>query len=95
MAAVIILSVLLVAAIIAVVFGFVRQYRLYRQNHAVAAPASLPASAAIQLAPGSHIISAASSDGKLTLHVTTPQGSEVDIFDLATGQRTAQIKDGS
>ncbi len=69
LAAVIILSVLLVAAIIAVVFGFVRQYRIYHQGQKTAAPAATSATpsaaAAIQLSPGSHIVSSSDlSTGK-------------------------------
>ena len=94
LAAVIILSILIVAAIIALAVGFMRQYRIYQQDHA---PASAPpeVAASLQLAPGAHIVSASTDAGKLVLHVTTPQGSEVDIFDLATGRRTAQVKDGA
>ena len=96
MAAVIILSVLVVAAFIAVVWGFVRQYRIYRQNHAAAAPVAAPigsAAAAVQLAPGAHIVSASTEAGKLVLHVTAPGGGEVDIFDLASGKLTSQVKE--
>lgn len=96
MAAVIILSLLVVAAIIAVVFGFVRQARIYSQGRAAPASVTAPISssaAAVQLAPGAHIISASTDAGKLVLHVTTPSGSEVDVFDLATGQLTSQVKD--
>jgi uncharacterized protein with FMN-binding domain len=91
--AVIILSALLVAAIIALAAGFVRQYRLYQEDQAPAASTG-EAAASLQLAPGAHIISASSDAGKLVLQVNTPSGSEVDIFDLATGKRTAQVKDG-
>jgi len=38
------------------------------------------------------IVSAATSAGKLVLHVATPTGGEVEIIDLATGKRTGQIK---
>ena len=92
MAAVIILSVLLAAALVAVVFGFIRQYRLLHQTRA-AAPASVSA-ATVKLPPGAHIVSSSTDGGKLVLHLTTPEGSEVDIFDLASGQRIQQIKDG-
>jgi hypothetical protein len=91
--AVIILSVLLVGAMIALAAGFVRQYRLYQKDQAPAVAAG-EAAASLQLAPGAHIISASSDAGKLVLQVATPSGSEVDIFDLATGKRTAQVKDG-
>jgi hypothetical protein len=93
LAAVIILSVLVVAAIVGVVAGFMRQYRLYQQNHAAAPAASSSSAAAVQLSPGAHIVSATTDAGKLVLHVATPSGGEVDIFDLATGRLTAQVKD--
>ena len=93
LAAVIILSALLVAAIIALAAGFVRQYRLYQQDQAPAGVAGETA-ASLQLAPGAHIVSATTDAGKLVLQVVTPAGSEIDIFDLATGKRTAQVKDG-
>jgi hypothetical protein len=97
LAAVIILSVLLVAGLIAVAAGFVRQYRLYQAHHP--APMAVTgtgtnAAASVILAPGAHIVSATSDAGKLILHVQTPQGAEVDVMDLATGRLTAQVKDG-
>ncbi len=59
----------------------------------VAEPEGGNGGVAVQLAPGAHIISASTDAGKLVLHVTTPSGSEVDVFDLATGQLTSQVKD--
>jgi hypothetical protein len=98
LAAVIILSVLLVAGLVAVAAGFVRQYRLYQAHHAAPiAEASIPdtgAATRVILAPGAHIVSAATDSGKLVLHVQTREGGEVDVMDLATGQLTAQVKDG-
>lgn len=98
LAAVIILSVLVVAAFIGVVWGFTRQYRLYQQHRAAIAPAAVTgvtdvSAAAIQLAPGSHIVSATTDAGKLVLHVTTKAGSEVDVFDLEDGKLTSQVKE--
>jgi hypothetical protein len=96
LAAVIILSLLVVAAFIGVVWGFTRQYRIYRQGHAAPASAAVTGgpAAMVRLAPGAHIVSAATDAGKLVLHVTAPGGSEVDIFDLASGELTSQVKDG-
>ena len=99
LAAVIILSLLVVLAFIGVVWGFTRQYRMYQQKRAAIAPAAVTgvtdvSAAAIQLAPGAHIVSATADAGKLVLHVNTPAGSEVDIFDLADGKLTSQVKDG-
>jgi hypothetical protein len=90
LAAVIILSVLLVLALVAVAAGFARQYRLYRADR----PSLDGAAASVSLAPDAHILSAAADSGKLVLHVRTSEGSEVDIFDLATGRLTSRIKDG-
>jgi amino acid transporter len=93
LAAVIILSVLLVAGLVAVAAGFVRQYRLYQAHHTE--PSTAPgAAASVILAPGAHIVSAATDMGRLVLHVQTREGGEVDVLDLATGQLTAQVKDG-
>jgi hypothetical protein len=94
LAAVIILSVLLAAAIIALAVGFMHQYRLYQQDQAPAATTSAVSAAAVQLAPGAHIVSASTDAGKLVLHVQTPAGAQVDVFDLATGRLTSQVKDG-
>jgi hypothetical protein len=91
MAAVIILSTLLALALIALVAGLARQYRLYQADQ----PEPAGAAARVTLAPGAHIVSAATESGKLVLHVETPKGAEVEIFDLATGKLTAQVKDGS
>ena len=97
LAAVIILSLLLVLALIAVVAGFVRQARIYQAGRA--APPAIAATAAaavhLQLAPGARIVSSETQSGKLVLHVPTPAGSEVDVLDLATGALTSQIKDGA
>ena len=97
LAAVIILSVLLVAGLVAVAAGFVRQYRLYQAHHPapMAVTGTGPhAAASVIMAPGAHIVSATSDAGKLILHVQTPQGAEVDVMDLATGRLAAQVKDG-
>jgi hypothetical protein len=95
---VIIMSTLFVLALLATIWGFVRQAHILlsaRAAHAVAVPAAAaPADAAavITLAPGARIVSVATSAGKLVLHVATPMGGEVEIIDLATGKRTGQIK---
>ena len=91
LAAVIILSILLVLGVIGLAAGFVRQYRLYQSGGA--APAS-GAAASIQLAPGAHIVSATSDAGKLVLHIQTMEGGEVEIIDLATGKLTGEVKEG-
>ena len=91
MAAVIILSALLVLALIALAVGLVRQYRLYQAGQPALAGA---AAANVTLAPGAHIVSASTDSGKLVLHVQTPKGGEIEIFDLSTGKLMAQVKDG-
>jgi hypothetical protein len=48
----------------------------------------------VTLAPGAHIVSASADAGKLVLHIQTPKGGEVDVFDLASGKLTSQVKDG-
>jgi hypothetical protein len=89
LAAVIILSSLILLGLIALAAGMVRQYRIHLSGEA--APAETAAS--ITLAPGAHIVSATTDAGKLVLHVRTPAGSEVDIFDLSTGKPIAQVKE--
>ena len=91
---VIIMTALLVLALSAVVWGFVKQARVFmaaKAGHAAAAPAG-NAAATVTLAPGARIISASTDSGKLVLHVSTPSGGEVEIIDLATGKLTAQVK---
>lgn len=86
LAAVILLSVLLGLAVIALALGFVRQYRLYQADRN--GPVSL------QLAPGAHIVSANIEAGRLVLHVQTPEGGEVEIIDPASGKLVSRVKDG-
>ena len=98
---VIIMSALLILALLATIWGFVRQAHILMAAKAgaraapgvtVAAPS---AAAVITLAPGARIVSASTDAGKLVLHVATPSGGEVDIIDLATGKQTGQIKASS
>jgi len=91
--AVVILTTLLALGIVALVVGFVRQAKLMMASHAAVrvSPSDGPA-ATVVLAPGAHIVSAATDAGKLVLHVATPSGGEVEIIDLATGKLTAQVK---
>ena len=90
------MSTLFVLALLATIWGFIRQAHIFMAARAAAgtAAAVAPADAAaiITLAPGARIISASTDAGKLVLHVATPTGSEVEIIDLATGKRTGQIK---
>jgi hypothetical protein len=94
LAAVIILSGLFVLGLIALAVGMVRQYQIHLSGHGSGQAAPAGAAASITLAPGAHIVSAATESGKLVLHVRTPDGDAVEIFDLSTGRLTAQIRDG-
>jgi Na+/proline symporter len=105
---VIIMTALLVLALLATIWGFVRQARIVMAAKATpsAAPSTAPstapsamanapaasAAAVITLAPGARIVSVTTGAGKLVLHVATPSGGEVEIIDLATGKQTGQVK---
>jgi hypothetical protein len=96
---VIIMSTIFVLALLGVIWGFVRQahtFMVARTAASVAASpsisATVPAAAAIMLAPGARIVSATTDAGKLVLHVDTPSGGEVEIVDLATGKLTGQVR---
>ena len=93
------MSGLVVVALLAVVWGFVRQSQVYlaARAHKAALPPSAPAqagpvAATIMLAPGARIVSASTDAGKLVLHVQTATGAEVEIIDLSTGKLTGQVK---
>ena len=95
---VIIMSTLFVLAILATIWGFVRQAHIFMAAKeqskigAAAGPAEISPGATVTLAPGARILSATTESGKLVLHVATPAGSEVEIIDLATGKLTGQVK---
>jgi hypothetical protein len=95
---VIIMSTLFVLAILATIWGFVRQAHIFMAAKeqskigAAAGPAEISPGATVTLAPGARILSASTESGKLVLHVATPAGSEVEIIDLATGKLTGQVK---
>ncbi len=86
---VIIMTALVVLALIAVVWGFVRQGRLLLQERA-----ARQQPAAMALPPGAKIVSSATSGGRLVLRLQTPQGEEIRIIDLATGKLVQTIKTG-
>jgi hypothetical protein len=91
---VIIMSTVFVLALLGVIWGFVRQARLFmvaRHAPSVMAPAAADP-ATIILAPGARIVSATTDVGKLVLHVTTPAGAEVEIIDLSSGRLTGRIR---
>lgn len=104
---VIIMSTLFVLALLATIWGFIRQAHIFmaareqsrEQSKATAAlPVTSPAAAqtgaaaTVTLAPGAKILSATTDSGKLVLQVATPSGSEVEIIDLSTGKLTGRIK---
>ena len=86
LAAVIILSVLLVAGVVALVIGFMRQYEIYQSGHAGAAPRAGMAPALVELEPGAHIVSVQTAPNRLVLQLATPKGDEVEVLDLSTGK---------
>ncbi|HEX4636032.1 MAG TPA: hypothetical protein VH189_07600 [Rhizomicrobium sp.] len=94
------MSTLFVLALLATIWGFIRQAHIFmaarERSHAgaVNAPAETQtgAAAAVTLAPGARILSATTDSGKLVLHVATPQGSEVEIIDLASGKLTGRVR---
>jgi len=96
------MSTLFVLALLGVIWGFVRQAKVFMAARDARVQAAAPASptatavpgsaAAIWLAPGSRIISASTDAGKLVLHVSTASGGEVEIVDLQTGKLTGQVK---
>jgi hypothetical protein len=100
---VITMTVLLVLALIAVVWGFVRNGRALMEKRApqpvplAATPAIAPVTASgslasLTLAPGARIVSAQTDAGRLVLHVTSPAGDEVQVIDMATGALTRQVQ---
>lgn len=93
---VIIMTALFLLALVAVIWGFVRQARILVAARAASASVGATATggaAVLTLAPGAHILSASTEAGKLVLHVSTPGGgSEVEIIDLATARLTGQVK---
>ncbi|HWF65365.1 MAG TPA: hypothetical protein VN685_12190 [Rhizomicrobium sp.] len=87
LAAVIILSALLVAGVIALVIGFMRQYEIYRGGGrgGVAVGAAVPP-AVVALEPGARIISVQTMSNRLVLQLATSKGAEVEVLDLSTGK---------
>ena len=86
LAAVIILSALLVAGVVALVIGFMRQYEIYRGGRASAAATPGAPPARVALEPGTHILSVQTMSNRLVLQLTTPRGGEVEVRDLSTGK---------
>lgn len=85
--AVIILSGLFVAGVVALIIGFMRQYQIYQagSRSGVNMSAGAPP-AVVELEPGAHIVSVTTMSNRLILQLDTPKGSEVEVMDLATGK---------
>jgi hypothetical protein len=94
---VIIMTMLLALALIAVVWGFIRQGRIMMQQRAArelpAATAAAPAAGGgIVLPPGAKILSSSTEAGRLVLRLQTRTGEEIRIIDLGTGKLVQTIK---
>jgi hypothetical protein len=89
---VIIMTALLALALIAVVWGFIRQGRILMDGRAQKAAPAGAMEGGIALPPGAKILSSSTEAGKLILQLQTPQGQEVRIIDLASGKQVAAIK---
>jgi hypothetical protein len=92
---VIIMTVLLALALIAVVWGFIRQGRILMQHRAGERPAATaPAlGGGIILPPGAKILSSSTEAGRLVLRLQTRSGGEeVRIVDLSNGRLVQTIK---
>jgi len=86
---VIIMTALLALALIAVVWGFIRQGRILLVRRAAR---EQPAANALALPPGAKIVSSSTEAGRLVLRLQTPQGEEIRIIDLASGKLVQTIK---
>ena len=82
---VIFLGLLIVAAFLALVYGFVAGWnKPSTQVPATAAPLQA-------LPPGAKIIDMKVDNGKTIVRLSTPKGQEIDIYDTATGTRITRI----
>ena len=89
------MTVLLALALIAVVWGFIRQGRILMRHRAVSEQpaATTPApGGGIVLPPGSKILSSSTEAGRLVLRLQTRTGEEVRIIDLRDGRLVQTIK---
>lgn len=87
---VIIMTVLLVLAFVAVVWGFIRQGRILMEGRRQAPAAAV--AGGISLPPGARILSSSTEAGRLVLHLATPSGEEVEIIDLSSGRLVQTIR---
>ena len=84
------MTVLLVLAFVAVVWGFLRQGRILLDGRQQAPAAA--AGGGISLPPGARILSSSTDAGRLVLHLATPAGEEIEIIDLSSGRLVQTIK---
>jgi hypothetical protein len=87
-AAVIVLSALIILALIGLVVGAVMKLS-GRSTHMLSNGAS---GAAYHLPPGATVLSTATDNGKLILHVRSGEGDEIDILSTDDGHLIAQVK---
>lgn len=82
--AVIILSVLIVAAVMALIIGGLTKMGGKTATHG--------ATGTFQLPPGARIVEMQSQPGRLILRVREAQGEEIDIIDTQDGRLIGQVK---
>jgi hypothetical protein len=82
--AVIILSVLIVAAVVALIVGGITRLGGKTASHS--------ATGTFQLPPGARIIEMQTQPGRLILRVRQDHGEEIDILDTQDGRLVGQIK---
>jgi len=85
--AVIILSVLIILAVVALIVGGISK----SMNRGGARPAAGTPSV-FTLAEGAHIIAMDSQPGRLILRIRTATGEEIDILDTTDGHLVGQVK---
>lgn len=83
--AVIILSILIILALIALVVGGITHLGKKTSSHA-------GATATFQLPPGARIIDMQSQPGRLILRVRDSAGEEIDLLDTQDGHLVGQVK---
>ncbi len=87
-AAVIVLSALIILALIGLVAGAIMKLSGHPTHDAGSGTAGI----AYRLPPGATILSTATDNGKLILHVRSAEGEEIDILSTDDGHLIAQVK---
>jgi len=87
---VIALGVLLVAGL-ATVIGRIIYLASAPSAQPAAETSTLSSRQTLQLPPGSQVRSISLSGDQIAVHYETPEGSGIDVLDLATGRKTAHI----